>query len=85
MRVEDSRSIGIEFCRIRSGGHAEFIGMIRLYPMKDGFGVYVRDAQPHGESDFHQVRGFVACDPNEDIWRLIEKAVAWAAGQMKRQ
>ena len=70
---------------VHSPGPAEYVGTVRLYQTEGGFGIYARDALPHGDNDFWQVRGFLAAAPGEGAWRLAAKATAWAAAEQEKR
>ncbi|HZQ14063.1 MAG TPA: hypothetical protein VFB31_14760 [Pseudolabrys sp.] len=82
-----TEAIEIEIARIRLGDGDDLLGIVRLYPHPEegGFAVYARDAQPFGDHDFWQVRGFLAAEPGEEFWRTAERAVGWAANEAEKR
>jgi hypothetical protein len=48
-----------------------------------GHGVYVSTAASSGQPAWER-RGFIAGNGGEDLWRLVEKAAAWAATEPEK-
>jgi hypothetical protein len=51
---------------------------------RGGHGVHVFSAASSAQPAWER-RGFIAGDGHEDLWRLVEKAAAWAANEAEKQ
>jgi hypothetical protein len=84
----DSIEITITHMRGGStGADAAVLAMVRLVPIADhdprrrgGHGIYAATSATPSRPSWER-RGFIAGDRPEDIWRLVEKAAAWAANE----
>jgi hypothetical protein len=50
---------------------------------RGGHGVYVATAASPPQPAWER-RGFIAGDGHDDLWRLVEKAAAWAANEAEK-
>jgi hypothetical protein len=50
---------------------------------RSGHGVYVNTAASPAQPAWER-RGFIAGDGGDDLWRLVEKAAAWAATEAEK-
>lgn len=57
------------------------LASMRLTLLDDGYRIYVYSGE---DEAFWESRGFLAADV-EDIWRLIQKAAAWAAHEWEKR
>jgi hypothetical protein len=51
---------------------------------RGGHGVHVVSAASPAQPAWER-RGFIAGDSRDDLWRLVEKAAAWAASEAEKQ
>jgi hypothetical protein len=51
---------------------------------RGGHGVHVATAASPAQPAWAR-RGFIAGDSHDDLWRLVEKAAAWAANEAEKQ
>ena len=84
MRLEFDM-IEITITRVPDGERGDLLGFVRLVPASGGYAIYARDAEPHGEHDFWQVRGWLAAGPQQGFWRLAQRAIAWASAEAEKR
>jgi hypothetical protein len=51
---------------------------------RGGHGIHVATVASPAQPAWER-RGFIAGDSHDDLWRLVEKAAAWAANEAEKQ
>jgi hypothetical protein len=63
---------------------ARLVGIAGSGRHRGGHGVHVFTA-PSSARPVWERRGFIAAASHDDLWRLVEKAAAWAAAEAEKQ